>query len=155
MAHRQSFSWLCALAAVLLLAGAAAAEPVELTLMFRGGTLQEQLVQRWIAEFEAQNPDIKVNWRIASGDWMDQMPLWIASGTAPDVFEMWGTQARDWGENGFLLDLAPYIARDFTQEDLADFFPTSWRAAYWNGVRGKASSTASPRTATCTRSTIK
>jgi|LSQX01.2.fsa_nt_gb multiple sugar transport system substrate-binding protein len=121
-----------ALGLIIACGPAGAQEPVELTFMFRGGELQEQLVHHWIAEFEAENPDIKINWRIASGDWMDQMPIWIASGTAPDVFEMWGRQARDWGENGFLLDLAPYVARDFTQEEIDDFFPISWEASILN-----------------------
>lgn len=127
--HRKHFTMLLALCLGLLLpSGPAMAEPIELTFMFRGGLLQEELVNHWIADFEAQNPDIKVVWRPATGDWMDQMPIWIASGQAPDVFEMWGRQARDWGEEGFLLDFAPYVARDFTDEDVADFFPISWEA---------------------------
>lgn len=139
MIRKKGFTSILALCWVLLLAaGVVAAEPVELTLMFRGGELEEQLVERWITEFEAQNPDIKVTWRVASGNWMDQMPLWIASGTAPDVFEMWGKQARDWGEQGFLMDLAPFVARDFTQEDVDDFFPISWRAGIleWGPRKG-------------------
>src|SRR5690625_2621485 len=99
---------------ILLFSNVAMAEQIELTFMFRGGQLQEELVNYWIADFEAKNPDIKIVWRTATGDWMDQMPIWIASGQAPDVFEMWGRQARDWGEQGFLMDLAPYVARDFT-----------------------------------------
>lgn len=129
MTYKQGFANMLIFSlSLLLLSSVALAQPVELTFMFRGGELQEQLVRHWIAEFEDQNPDIKINWRIASGDWMDQMPIWIASGTAPDVFEMWGRQARDWGEQGFLMDLAPYVERDFTEDDVADFFPISWEA---------------------------
>lgn len=116
----------------------AAETPVTLEFLFRGGDLQEALVERWIAEFEAENPDIRVEWREAAGDWMDQMPVWIASGTGPDVFEMWGRQARDWAEQGMLLDLAGYVERDFTKEDLEDFFPPSWEAGIldWGPLTG-------------------
>lgn len=127
--RRKHHMMLWAVCLSLLVFGSVAmAEPVELTFMFRGGLLQEQLINHWIEQFEAENPDIKIVWRPATGDWMDQMPIWIASGQAPDVFEVWGRQARDWGEQGFLMDLSPYVARDFTADDVEDFFPISWEA---------------------------
>lgn len=122
------------LAVVALLAAPAAAhdvqEPVTLKFMFRGGNLQEQLVQHWIKEFERGNPDIRIEWMIATtSGFQQELPLLIATGTGPDVFEMWGGDAKNLADNGFLLDLNPFIERDFTEDDIADFFPISWQAS--------------------------
>lgn len=100
--------------------------PVTLTIYFRGGELQSELVQHWIEEFEQANPDILIDWQIATG--LSELPVRIASGLGPDVMEMWGATAKDLADNGFLLDLNPYIERDWTDEDLNDFFPASWAA---------------------------
>lgn len=121
---------LLALMLAIALPAVAQDEPVTLRFMFRGGTLQEQLVEHWIREFEAQNPDIKIEWMIAtSSSFQQELPLLIATGTGPDVFEMWGGDAKNLADNGFLLDLNPYVARDFTEEDINDFFPVSWQAS--------------------------
>lgn len=129
--HAPKSKWLV-LALIVLLVGlfqVTSAEPTKVVFMFRGGKLQTELVNYWIAEFEKKNPDIKIEWREATGDWMQQMPVWVASGVGPDVFEMWGGDARSWGENGVALDLNPYIKRDFSATDLRDFYPISWEAA--------------------------
>lgn len=104
----------------------ASAEPVTLSFYFRGGDLQSQLVERWITEFERDNPDIRIDWHIATG--LGDLPVLIASGVGPDIIEMWGASAKDLADNGFLLDLNPYIERDFTEDEVNDFFPTSWAA---------------------------
>lgn len=115
-----------ALALVLCTVWAAAEEPVTITFFFRGGELQSQLVERWISEFERENPDIRVEWHVAQS--ISQLPVLIAAGVGPDVTEMWGATAKDLADNGFLLDLRPFVERDFTEEDLNDFFPVSWAA---------------------------
>lgn len=127
--HGKLMALLLTVSLFALVGVAAAQEPVTIKFMFRGGNLQEQLVQHWIDEFERQNPDIKVEWMIAtSSSFQQELPLLIATGTGPDVFEMWGGDAKSLADNGFLLDLNPYVERDFTQEDLDDFFPISWQA---------------------------
>ena len=47
----------------------------------------------------------------------------------PDVIEIWGDWAQDYARTGALLDLRPYVERDFTAADIADFFPSAWEAA--------------------------
>ena len=115
-----------ALALVLCTVWATAEEPVTITFFFRGGELQSQLVERWISEFERENPDIRVEWHVAQS--LSELPVLIAAGVGPDVTEMWGATAKDLADNGFLLDLRPFVERDFTEEDLNDFFPVSWAA---------------------------
>ena len=56
--------------------------------MFRG-ELQAKTVEMWKAEFEAENPDIIVEWQVAAGDWMTKLPVMVATGVGPDVFESW------------------------------------------------------------------
>ncbi|HHT26460.1 MAG TPA: extracellular solute-binding protein [Firmicutes bacterium] len=106
----------------------AAAERTKIVFMFRGGKLQSELVNFWKEDFEQKNPDIEVEWREATGNWMDQIPVWVATGVGPDVFETWGNAASSWGENGVSLDLNPYVARDFTAQEINDFYPISWDA---------------------------
>lgn len=50
----------------------------------------------------------------------------MLAGEGPDVSEMYGAFAANWCAAGFLLDLAPYVERDFTADDINDFFPGQW-----------------------------
>lgn len=127
---RNRWQWLTF--AILLLSvtqAARAAQPEQLVFLFRGGTLQALTVESWIREFEAKNPGVTVEWQEAAGDWQTKLPIQVAAGVGPDVFEMWGGVARNWGETGVTLDLRPYIARDFRAADIDDFYPVSWGAA--------------------------
>ncbi|HHT25663.1 MAG TPA: extracellular solute-binding protein [Firmicutes bacterium] len=122
---------------ILALVDVTLAEAVKITFMFRGGELQAKTVEMWKAEFEAENPDIIVEWQVAAGDWMTKLPVMVATGVGPDVFESWGVNGRNWGLTGVSLDVAPYVARDFTPEDIADFYPPAWRAAEFTSGPGK------------------
>lgn len=100
--------------------------------MFRGGAQQEEIAKHWISTYETANPDVEIEWLISPSGWQTSLPVWVASGTGPDIIEMWGAEARDWGEQGVLLDLNPYVNRDFTKEDRNDFFPISWQVGVVN-----------------------
>ena len=97
---------------------------------YRSGGVRDQLVNAWITAFEAQNPDVNVEWEAASGAWMDKLLVEMAAGTAPDVTEFWGDFAQKLAREGLLLDLRPYVERDMTAEDVADFFPALWRTTF-------------------------
>ncbi len=90
---------------------------------------RQDVVNAWIAEFERQNPGIKVELLPAGSDYRERTLIQWASGTGPDVIELWGDWAQDYARAGTLLDLRPYVERDFTAEDIADFFPAAWEAA--------------------------
>jgi hypothetical protein len=105
------------------------AAPTKIVFWFRQLTdLQTQTFNAWKAGFEEKNPAVTVEWEIPPGDWMTKLPILVASGMGPDVFEVWGVYGRDWGLNGVTLDIAPYVKRDFTAKDIQDFYPASWQA---------------------------
>ncbi|HHT27717.1 MAG TPA: sugar ABC transporter substrate-binding protein [Firmicutes bacterium] len=109
---------------------ALAAEPVTIRFFYRSGGTRPDVVRAWIAEFEAQNPDIRVEWEEAISGWQDKLLVSMAAGTAPDVVEFWGNFAQQLARKGFLLDLRDFVARDFTADDIRDFFPASWQNVF-------------------------
>lgn len=118
---------------LVVVAGAASAEPVTIRFHYRGGGARSEVVQAWIEEFERQNPDIKVEWEQPTSGWQDKLLVSMAAGTAPDVVEFWGSFAQQLGRNGWLLDLRPYVEKYMTDEDIADFFPAAWEGTFVQG----------------------
>lgn len=120
-----------ALCLLLVVAAAAAlAQTTTIRFHYRGGGARTEVVQAWIQEFERRNPDIKVEWEQPTGDWQDKLIVAMATGTAPDVVEFWGSFGQQLARNGWLLDLRPYVERDMTEEDIADFFPAAWEGTF-------------------------
>lgn len=118
-------------ALLLLMVGASAlAEPVTIRFHYRGGGARSEVVEKWIEEFEKANPDIKVEWEVPSSGWQDKLLVSMAAGEAPDVVEFWGNFGQQLARNGWLLDLRPYVARDMTEDDIADFFPAAWEGTF-------------------------
>lgn len=114
----------------LLLFASAAFAQVTITFQYRvTDQARVDVVNAWIEEFERQNPDIKVELLPAGGDYRERTIVSWAAGTGPDVIETWGDWAQDYARAGALLDLRPYVERDFTAADINDFFPTAWEAA--------------------------
>lgn len=114
---------LCSLAA-------SAQEPVTITFQYRSGEGRAEAVQAWIEEFEREHPHIKVEWLQPPSDYRERTLISWASGTGPDVIEIWGDWAQDYARAGVLMDLRRYVERDFTQEDIADFYPVAWNASF-------------------------
>ena len=112
-------------------AGAALAqETVTLRFQYRTGEGRAEAVESWIAEFEREHPNIKVEWYQPPSDYRERTLISWASGTGPDVTEIWGDFAQDYARAGVLLDLRRYVERDFTQQDIADFYPVAWEASF-------------------------
>ncbi len=115
------------------LSGAASAQQIEITFAKRydvHGSIEagQRYIERVIAEFERRNPHIKVHYQPLTGDWIEKLTTELIAGTAPDVFEMWGDFAVNWAENGLLLDLQPYVDRDFDADYIRGFYPGQWEA---------------------------
>lgn len=115
---------------LLLLTSSAFAAKTTITLMTRDLQGNADMYKALISEFEAKNPDIEVKWEIATGDWVAKLTTMFVAGVAPDIFELWGWFATDWAQNGFLLDLRPYVRRDITRSDMTDIFPGDWEATF-------------------------
>lgn len=135
------FRWLLALL-VVLCGGTvwswpvAAATKTKLVFATRGGAfnasgveLRKSLADALIAEFHKQNPDIEVEWlRVDESGYKDKIATMFVAGQAPDIMEAWTTMGTAWAENGYLLDLRPYISKDMPDRDIKDFFPSVWEA---------------------------
>src|SRR5690606_8295701 len=116
----------------LLIASAVMAEDVTLVFQYRGGGLRTEAALAWIAEFEAENPGIRVEFLPAPSGYTDRTLVAWASGTGPDVTEVFGDWGQAYARAGVLLDLRPYVERDFTQEDILDFWPIAWQTSFVN-----------------------
>lgn len=134
MTKKLARTCLLALVALMAMAGwysVLAADPVTLTFQYRvGDEARQQAVAAWIAEFEELNPGIKVEVHPATGEYRDTTIVSWVSGTGPDITEIWGDWAQDYARAGVLLDLRRYVDRDFTEEDINDFWPSAWAASY-------------------------
>ncbi|MEX2244127.1 MAG: sugar ABC transporter substrate-binding protein [Fimbriimonadaceae bacterium] len=83
-----------------------------------------RLINRVYAEFEEQNPgvDLRVEGTPDMPTYVTKMLLSHVAGTAPDVMRLDASSAAVFIENGVLLDLSSYIARD-AEFSLDDYFP--------------------------------
>lgn len=113
----------------ILLISAAVSAKVTITVQYRGGDTRARTVAAWIEEFEAMHPDINVEWLQSPSGYTEKTIMSWAAGTGPDVTEIWGDWAQEYARAGVLMDLRPYVERDFTDEDIADFYPVAWDAA--------------------------
>lgn len=106
---KKVLSLLLTLALLLGLSGAALAqEPVTLT--FWTPTWRQAAEEPIIADFMAQNPDIKIEATFyTSEDMKSKTKIAASSGTLPDMWYNWGGVLADfYAENGLILDLAQY-----------------------------------------------
>ena len=77
-----------------------------------GSTEAQKIWERDIADFERQNPDVKVN--LILSDWntyIQRLPLIIAGTLEADVVRIGGQHLPTFAHRGFLLPLDPYVAR--------------------------------------------
>lgn len=130
--RRKTTAWLVGISMmVLMLAGCGTSttedtssgttEPVTISYFaFSPGAEHEKDLQAMIAAFEAQNPDIHIEYELAAyTDYFTKLQTQIAGGTAPDTFELNYENFVSYAAKGALLDLDPLIAAD------ADFDPAS------------------------------
>lgn len=87
----------------------------------------EPFILEVIDRFEALYPHIDVEWRVRLS--LDQLITQISVGDAPDIFAESGADLRTLADMGALYDLAPFVERDFSAEEIADFFPPVWNAS--------------------------
>jgi multiple sugar transport system substrate-binding protein len=92
-------------------------------------------MKKMIATFEAQNPGIKVNMETAPwADYFGLLKTKIASGEAPDVFELNYESFVEYASKGVLLDLNPQIAAD-KAFDKNIFYPRALNAFNYKGMQ--------------------
>jgi multiple sugar transport system substrate-binding protein len=89
-------------------------EKTEISFMaFSATPNHEKEVKEMMAEFEKQNEDIKVNYEaVAYNDYFTKLQTLLASGKAPDTFELNYENFVNYASKGALLDLTEQIAKD-------------------------------------------
>ncbi len=105
------------LAALLVAAGmtgAASADPVTIKYMtFSAAPNYIKELEATIAAFEAQHPDIKVDYETQAFDaYFTKLQTVVAAGQAPDAFELNYENFVDYADKGVLADLGPLISAD-------------------------------------------
>ena len=102
-----------------------AATPVEITYMMWGAPEELQVWQAIVDDFQAANPNIKVNVDVSDWDsYWTKLNTLFAGGTPPDVFAMDAPLYLDWQSRGVLLNLQPYIKPGFFES----FYPQTLQA---------------------------
>ena len=85
-------------------------------------------------EYEAQNPGVKINFQVMEeGDLRAAVTADVASGAGQyDVVTIGAYETPQWGANGWLVDLTPYLEAD-PNYDVADILEPVRNALSFNG----------------------
>jgi multiple sugar transport system substrate-binding protein len=89
-----------------------------------------EMAQQMLEGFHASHPNIRVFFSMDPDNLVEQMPLDMEAGTAPDVLAGCCDFLPAWGQQGYLLDLAPYVAADLTQATVDDWDSAQYEALF-------------------------
>ena len=107
--------------------GKASGAPVEITFSMWGAPEELTVWKQIVADFEAANPNIKVNVEVSDWDsYWSKLKTQLAAGTPPDVFAMDAPLYLDYQSRGVLLNLQPYL--DKNPDMLKDVYPQTLSA---------------------------
>lgn len=112
--------------------GSASAAPIHLTLgMWASSPAEKQLVERQIALFEKENPNIKVSIQVITGNYLQALQPMLAAHDAPDIFYVDSSYAPTLEASGAIMPLDSFIKQDHV--DLSDFQKNLLDAFTWQG----------------------
>jgi len=100
---------------------------------WRSSTSEGEALTRTLLGFQAQYPDIKVDYEPLAGDYRTVMITKFSSREVPDLFYVNAEYAQEWIDQGFLAPLDDYIAQ--AGFDTSQFFPGY--ASIFKGKDGK------------------
>jgi multiple sugar transport system substrate-binding protein len=107
--------------------GVTSAAPVQITYMEWGDPAELDVWKAIVADFEAANPNIKVNVEVSDWDsYWTKLKTLLAAKTPPDVFAMDAPLYLDYQARDSLLNLQPYI--DKNPGMLDGLFPNTLKA---------------------------
>jgi multiple sugar transport system substrate-binding protein len=99
-------------------------EPAEISFMMWGDPEELKVWQQIVDDFQAKNPNIKVNVDVSDWDsYWTKLKTLYAGGNPPDVFAMDAPLYPDWVSRGALLNLQKYI--DATPGLLDGLYPNT------------------------------
>lgn len=82
--------------------------------------------QRIIEQFEADNPEIEVEFEYSGwGEYWDKVQIQMLGGSAPDVIRMSGAYLEQFARDGALYNVQPLIERDQFPIDTDEYFDVS------------------------------
>ena len=82
---------------------------------------ENKALQDTVSAFSAAYPNVKVDYKVITGDYPTVMATNFASKNVPDVFYVDASFGQAWGDQGFLEPLDDYIAKQGF--DTSAFFP--------------------------------
>jgi len=101
---------------------------IDLLWQFSGGDAWFKASSAALSDFVEKNPKVgKVTVQLTPDDWINKLVAAMAAGTAPDVFDMWGDIMPPFVERNQVVDVQPLVAKDYTAEDLKDFYAWQWK----------------------------
>lgn len=93
-----------------------------------GSKSETDILKPLLADFERQNPDIKVDFMHIPQNYFQKIHLLFASNTAPDVVFINNLNLPIYANAGVLEDLSNY------EIEKKSFYPQALRALSWNGI---------------------
>ncbi|MBI3970908.1 MAG: sugar ABC transporter substrate-binding protein [Chloroflexi bacterium] len=90
-----------------------------------------KVVAAWLPTFNAQYPQIKVEYQPRPNGWQDKLTAALVAGTPPDVVAAFGPTLRSYQQDGMLLPLEKYLKA--AKFDGGDFMPHMYKGGQWNG----------------------
>ncbi len=120
------------------------ADQVQLTMLHWGDKNEDAIVARLVAEFEEQNPDVRIVRNNVSDPSQLQTKLqtMLAAGEPPDTFYLNFDKVADVASKGLLADIEEFIREDQARGaadalQLGDFFPAVLDAFRYDEATGR------------------
>ena len=88
------------------------------------------MVQRELQIFQARHPKLSVYYTPDPENLIDQMPLDMQAGNAPDVFQGCCGFFPAWAQSGYILDLRNYVETDLDESIVDDWDPAQYEAMF-------------------------
>src|SRR5438445_12864934 len=115
-------------------AGSRADGRTEVRFSFWGGYEEWKLWQRMAADFERENPDVRMKLLYWPGpNYEDKVKLVMAAGTAPDLLSAQDETFPAYCELEQYEDLTPFIERYRDEYAAQRYFPTALKAFQYHG----------------------
>jgi multiple sugar transport system substrate-binding protein len=88
------------------------------------------MVHEMLEEFHAIHPNIRVFFVPDPENFSEKMLADFQAGTAPDVFQGCCVHFPSWAQQGYTLDLRPYVEADLDREVVDDWNPAQYESLF-------------------------
>ncbi len=110
--------------------GAQGGEDIQLVYEDFGDSWFQPMARQLLEQFQAEHPNIHVYFIPDPANVVEQMPIDMQAGTASDVFQGCCAHFPTWAQEGYTLDLRPYVAADLDTATIADWDPAQYHAFF-------------------------